>query len=56
MYDCCILMLIIYSGTIAIVAGDIESGPFIEALGQFSYRAGKEFICAILLVPDVFEN
>jgi hypothetical protein len=23
-------------------AGDIESMPFIEALGQFSYRVGKE--------------
>lgn len=22
-------------------AGDIESAPFIEALGQFSYRVGK---------------
>jgi len=23
-------------------AGDIESMPFIEALGQFSYRVGKK--------------
>lgn len=26
--------------------GDIESMPFIEALGQFSYRVGKKwFVC-----------
>lgn len=25
-------------------AGDIESMPFIEALGQFSYRVGKETV------------
>jgi CTP synthase (UTP-ammonia lyase) len=24
-----------------VFAGDIESAPFIEALGQFSYRVGK---------------
>lgn len=27
-------------------AGDIESMPFIEALGQFSYRVGKDIIYA----------
>lgn len=26
-------------------AGDIESMPFIEALGQFSYRVGKTWFC-----------
>ncbi|RWR89128.1 CTP synthase-like protein isoform X1 [Cinnamomum micranthum f. kanehirae] len=46
--DVCVIEL---GGTI----GDIESMPFIEALGQFSYRVGKEFLHAILLVPDVFE-
>jgi len=25
-------------------AGDIESMPFIEALGQFLYRVGKEIV------------
>ncbi|RWW51806.1 hypothetical protein BHE74_00041814 [Ensete ventricosum] len=29
-------------------AGDIESMPFIEALGQFSYRVGKENLKAPL--------
>jgi len=27
-------------------AGDIESMPFIEALGQFSYRVGKDIVYA----------
>ena len=26
-----------------LIAGDIESMPFIEALGQFSYRVGRNF-------------
>lgn len=30
-------------------AGDIESMPFIEALGQFSYRVGKYFFGKRLL-------
>lgn len=30
-------------------AGDIESMPFIEALGQFSYRVGQSFTIAFLL-------
>jgi CTP synthase (UTP-ammonia lyase) len=29
-------------------AGDIESMPFIEALGQFSYRVGKKNKCRML--------
>lgn len=29
-------------------AGDIESMPFIEALGQFSYRVGKNNECGML--------
>lgn len=44
----CILALIVYNGNTTVVAGDIESMPFIEALGQFSHRVGKEFVHAIL--------
>ncbi|RXH98639.1 hypothetical protein DVH24_010964 [Malus domestica] len=44
--DVCVIEL---GGTI----GDIESMPFIEALGQFSYRVGRENFCLIhvSLVP-----
>ncbi|CAF2148762.1 unnamed protein product [Brassica napus] len=44
--DVCVIEL---GGTI----GDIESMPFIEALGQFSYRVGSENFCLIhvSLVP-----
>jgi CTP synthase len=37
-------------------AGDIESMPFIEALGQFSYRVGKETVnfCNVFLVLLMF--
>ena len=31
---------------ISLHAGDIESMPFIEALGQFSYRVGKAILYA----------
>jgi CTP synthase len=44
--DVCVIEL---GGTI----GDIESMPFIEALGQFSYRVGTDNFCLIhvSLVP-----
>lgn len=29
--------------------GDIESGPFLEALRQFQFRVGRENICIIFV-------
>jgi len=48
-------------------AGDIESMPFIEAMGQFSYRVGEDFqfmitsafllhICYIPTCEKILEN
>ncbi|KAF3338411.1 CTP synthase isoform X1 [Carex littledalei] len=42
-----------YNESVIVNAGDIESMPFIEALGQFSYRVGQRNFCLVhvSLVP-----
>lgn len=46
-YSCCACRIcysfVFYSYNFA-DSGDIESMPFIEALGQFSYRVGKNIV------------
>ena len=47
--DVCVIEL---GGTI----GDIESMPFIEALGQFSYRVGKYLYFSSLLLKNLTKS
>lgn len=44
-------MFLPHNNSVIVYAGDIESMPFIEALGQFSYRVGKETVNFCNLFP-----
>lgn len=41
-FGSCLFSWSLFSLNKALAAGDIESMPFIEALGQFSHRVGKK--------------
>lgn len=46
-------MFLLHNNSVIVDAGDIESMPFIEALGQFSYRVGKEILNFCNIFPDL---